>query len=275
MSTAHSSLFKPSRLARSCADRETLLATIFLVALLIGQASAATGHAPLVGPAVNGVRHPSSRANSARAKTDCGARSRARSPWPNAEIQGHSSKHPGAGDRRSGSTSGRGPIRSQRRAARPPCLMRSFAMDRPTWIILRVIVWPSDRIDRTRRLCRAPAQPALNAVDPDRAAVTNAAPANGYDFLERAGYSRRHIGAVLERAATLGTTPRRVLFHEGHITPERYTAALARDAAPGSPGASAMYRAAPSASTLLDRASKRRARRSHGHGRRGTRCALR
>ena len=125
MSTAHSSLFKPSRLARSCADRETLLATIFLVALLIGQASAATGHAPLVGPAVNGVRHPSSRANSARAKTDCGARSRTRSHWPNAEIQGHSSKPPGAGDRRSGSTSGRGPIRSQRRAARPPCLMRS------------------------------------------------------------------------------------------------------------------------------------------------------
>ena len=121
-----------------------------------------------------------------------------------------------------------------------------------------------------------PAQPALNAVDPDGAAVTNAAPANGYDFLGRAGFSRRHIGAVLERAATLGTTPRRALLqHEGHIAPERYTAALARDAAPGSPGASAMYRAAPSASTLLDRASKRRARRSHGHGRRGTRCALR
>jgi hypothetical protein len=61
MSTAHSSLFKPSRLARSCADRETLLATVFLVALLIGQASAATGHAPLVGPAVNGVRRAASQ----------------------------------------------------------------------------------------------------------------------------------------------------------------------------------------------------------------------
>ena len=74
-----------------------------------------------------------------------------------------------------------------------------------------------------------PAQPALNAVDPGGGVVANSTPANGYDFLGRAGFSRRHIGAVLERAATLGTTPQRVLFHEGHITPARYTAAHALD----------------------------------------------
>ena len=61
MSTAQPSFFKPRRLARSCADRETLLATVVLAALIVGQASAATGHAPLIGPAVNGVRRAASQ----------------------------------------------------------------------------------------------------------------------------------------------------------------------------------------------------------------------
>jgi hypothetical protein len=61
MSTAHSPFPSRCRFGHNCVDRETLLATVFLVALLIGQASAATGHAPLLGPAVNGVRRAASQ----------------------------------------------------------------------------------------------------------------------------------------------------------------------------------------------------------------------